>query len=142
LPLVEDDVLRAVPEHLSTEVAEVLLPLDDRREVVARERAGLARERDVAVRHQELRLADAAWEDDQLAGARVARRVLGAEAEVQTAPRDPAALAAPAHVDDPRLERQQRAERGDGLRRVLLLEARDELEASCGDVQHQGMFAP
>ena len=74
-------------------------------------------------------LADAAREDDQLAGARVPRRVLRAEAEVEVAPRDPAGLAAPAHVDDPRVERQQPPEGRDGLRRRLLLEARDELES-------------
>ena len=125
----EDDLLRALPEHAPAELAQLLVALDDRGEVVARERARLARERDVAVREQQLGLADAAGEDDQLARARVARRVLGAEPEVEVAPRDPAALAAPADVDDPRLERQQRAERRDRLRRGLLLEARDELEA-------------
>ena len=41
-------------------------------------------------------------------------------------------------MDDPRLERQQPPERGDRLRRVVLLEARDELEASGGDLEHPG----
>ena len=39
------DLLRALPEQAPSELAEVLAALDDRREVVARERAGLARER-------------------------------------------------------------------------------------------------
>ena len=63
--LAEDDLLRAFPEHPATELAQVLVPLDDRREVVPRERAGLARERDVAVREQELGLADAARVEDR-----------------------------------------------------------------------------
>ena len=108
-------LLRAFPEHAAPELAQVLVPLDDRREVVSRERARLARERDVAVGEQELGLADAARVEDQLAGARVARRVLGADSDVEVAHRDPAALARPAHVDDLRVERQHPPERCDGL---------------------------
>src|SRR4051812_378987 len=138
----EGDLLRAFPEHPLAELAQVLFALDHRREVVPGERTRLARERDVAVREQQLGLAHAAREDDQLAGARVPRRVLGPQAEVEIAPWDPATLAAPAHMDDARLEREQPAERGDRLRRVLLLEARGKLESSCGDLQHQGILAP
>src|SRR5579864_1333713 len=67
LALCEDDLLGALPEEALAEGAQVLVALDDRREVVASERAGLAREADVAVREQELRLADAAGVEDQLA---------------------------------------------------------------------------
>ena len=45
-------------------------------------------------------------------------------------------------MDDLRLERQQPPERGDGLRRVGFLEARDEVEAAGGDLEHHGIFAP
>ena len=118
-------------------VAEVLVALDDRREVVPRELARLRREVDVAVREQDLRLRDAAGVEDDLARMRVAGRVLGAEPEVEVAERDPACLARPADVDDPRLERQEPPERGDRLRRVRLLEARGELEPACGDPEHR-----
>src|SRR5947209_6907563 len=104
--LAEADLLRAVPQHAPPELAQVLVSFLDRGEMVARERPRLARERDVAVRKQQLGLADAAGEDDQLAGAGIASRVLGPDAEVEVAPRDPASLPAPAHVDDLRLQRQ------------------------------------
>src|SRR3954471_12358664 len=117
----EDDLLRAFPQHALAEVSQVLLALDDRREVVPRKCARLARERDVAVSEQQLGLAHASRKDDQLARARIPRGVLRPEAEVEIAPGNPTALAAPTHVDDPRLEREQPAERGDRLRRVVLL---------------------
>ena len=110
--------------------------------MVPRERAGLAREGDVAVRDEELRLADAAGEEDQLARARIARRVLRPDPDVELAHRDPAALAAPAHVDDLRLQRQHLSEGRDRRRRGLLLEARCEVEAAGRDLQHQLIFAP
>src|SRR3954466_3069270 len=94
--------------------------------MVAGEEPGLARERGRAVREQDLGLADPARIEEQLAGRRVARRVLGAEADVEGAERDPARLAAPARVDDPALQRQQPPERVPRRRRELLLEPRDE----------------
>src|SRR6185312_7747934 len=75
--LLEGDVLRALPEELLPERAQVL------------------------------RLRDAARVEHDLPGAGVAGRVLGAEPEVEVAEGDPARLAAPADVDDPRLEGQQ-----------------------------------
>ena len=57
--LSEDDLLRAFPGNFFR-AAQVLVALDDRREVVARELAGLRREVDVAVREQDLGLGDAA----------------------------------------------------------------------------------
>ena len=65
--LAEDDLLRALPEELLPERAEVLVALDDRREVVPGELAGLRGEVDVAVREQDLRLRDAAGVEDDLA---------------------------------------------------------------------------
>jgi hypothetical protein len=49
-----------LPEEAPPELAQVLVALDDRREVVACERARLAREADVPVCEQDLGLADAA----------------------------------------------------------------------------------
>src|SRR5207248_3404975 len=73
----------------------------------------------------------------ELAGVRIRRRVLGADAEVAVAPRDPVRLAAPAAVDDPVLEGKDRPECGHRPRREFLLEARDEPQAGGGDLQHQ-----
>ena len=67
---------------------------------------------------------------------RVAGGVLGPETEVEVAERDPAGLPAPAHVDDPRLEGEQPAERGDRVGRRLLLEARPERESARRDLEH------
>src|SRR4051794_37158555 len=108
LDLAERDRLRSLPERQATELGEPLAALDHGREVVARERAGLRAERAMAVREEELGLGDAAREEQQLAGRRVAGRVLGADAELAVAPGDPVRLAAPAAVDDPVLERQDR----------------------------------
>src|SRR5581483_6364879 len=75
--LAEDDLLRALPEELAAERAQVLVALDDRGEVVAGELARLGGEVDVAVGEQDLGLADAARVEHDLARARVRGRVLG-----------------------------------------------------------------
>ena len=72
---------------------------------------------------EDLGLAEAAGVEQDLAGRRVARVVLEADADVEVAERDPGRLAAPAHVDDLLLERQQLRERLARLGRALLLEA-------------------
>ena len=132
----EGDVLRALPEEGAAELGQLLVALDHRREVVARELPRLGGEVDVAVGEQDLRLGDAARVEHDLARVRVARRVLRAEAEIEVAERDPARLAAPAHVDDARVQRQQPPEGGDRLRGGLFLEARAEGEAAGGDGEH------
>ena len=92
---------RPSQRNLRPELAKVLVAFDDRGEVVARERARLGGEADVSVGEQDLRLRDAARVEDDLARVRVAGGVLRAEAEVEVAERDPAALARPADVNDP-----------------------------------------
>src|SRR5579864_2972793 len=87
--LAERDRLRAFPEALDAQRTQVLVALDDRREVIARERSGLAPERHVAVGDQQLGLAHAARIEDDLARARILRRVLRPETEVEVAHRDP-----------------------------------------------------
>jgi hypothetical protein len=96
--------------------------------VVPRQQARLGSESDVAVRKEELGLADSARVQQELARALVRRRVLEADADVELAEGDPHRLAAPADVDHPALDRQQAPEGGDGLRRRLVLEPRDEAE--------------
>src|SRR6185312_2899227 len=110
----ETNRLRSLPEEAASELAQVLAAFDDRREVVAGERPRLAREADVPVREQDLGLADAARIEDELTRVRVARCVLRADADVEVAEGDPAALSAPADVDALRLERKQPPERSDG----------------------------
>src|SRR4051794_15490094 len=133
---VEHDVLRTFPQRLLAERAQVLVALDDSEEVVAGELADDAREQAAAVRQQDLGLAEAARVEQDLAGRGVARVVLEADADVELAQRDPRRLAAPAHVDDLLLEREQLRERGARLRRALLLEARREGVRPGRDRQH------
>src|SRR5581483_9989344 len=137
LALPERDRLRTLPEREAAELGEALPSLDDGREVVAGERARLRGERAVAVREEQLRLADAAGVEQQLAGSRVAGGVLGADAELADAPRYPVRLAAPAAVDDPVLEREEGAKRRDRRGRVGLLEAGAEGEAGGDDLEHR-----
>src|SRR5919109_5489566 len=118
----EDDVLGALPKGLLAQRAEVVVALDDRQEVVPGKLADDAREQAAAVRQQDLGLAEAAGVEQDLARRGVARVVLEPEAHVELAERDPRRLAAPAHVDDLLLERQQLREGRAGLRRALLLE--------------------
>ena len=135
LALFEADRLRALPQGLAPELPEFRGPFEHRGEVVPGERARLARERGRPVREQDLRLAHAARIEEDLPPRRVGGRVLRPEPGAELAERDPARLAAPARVDEPALERQQPPERGNGLRRGLLLEARDETEVARDDLE-------
>src|SRR5690242_5899986 len=95
----EHDILRALPERQLAECDQVLQPLRDRQEMIAGELADLAGERHRAVGQQNFGLADAARVDDDLARRRIAGVVLVSETEIEVAQRNPAAFAAPAHVD-------------------------------------------
>src|SRR4029077_18092261 len=95
-----------------TELAEVLAALVDRGEMVAGELAHLACEHGRAVGKENLRFADPAWVEEELARRRVARVVLVTDVEVEFAERDPGRLAAPPRLDDLRLQRKHRLERG------------------------------
>ena len=86
--------------------------LDDCREVVARQLTELAGEHRRAVGEQDLRLAVAAGVKQNLAGGRVTRRVLKADAELEVAERNPRRLTAPARLDQLALERQDALEGG------------------------------
>src|SRR6478735_3773881 len=88
----EGDRLGAFPERQAPQLGELLEALDDRGEVVPRERARLRREGAVAVRKQQLCLAHAARVEQQLPRRRVARGVLGPDPELAVAPRDPVRL--------------------------------------------------
>src|SRR5512143_3320623 len=101
--------------------------------MVAGKLADLAREMHAAIGQQDLRLADAAGIEDDLAGRGIARVVLVADAEIEVAERHPNALAAPAYMDDVALERKGLAERCDGLWRRLFLEPGVEGEIAGAD---------
>src|SRR3712207_4797666 len=96
------DVQSALPQYVLPEWTELVDPVHDRQEVVARELAHDAGEARAAVREQQLRFADPARVPEHLPGGREGRRVLGlaVEPDVEVAERDPRRLAAPAHVDD------------------------------------------
>src|SRR5258706_5404959 len=110
------------------QLAQVLGALVDGGEVIAGQLAHLAAKNTGAVGNQDLSLADPARIQKEVAGRRVARVVLIAEVEVQLAERDPRCLAAPASLDDLRLERQHGYELCARLRRELGLEARHEAQ--------------
>src|SRR4051794_11497682 len=90
--------------------------------MVAGELADLAGKADRPVGEQDLRLADPARVQQYLTRCREAGVVLVAEPEVEVAERDPARLAAPSHVNDALLVRQQAAELRAGLRGRVGLE--------------------
>src|SRR5712692_9564362 len=96
----EDDVLRALPQHRVPHRAQLLASGLDGEEVIAGELADLAGETGRAVREEDLGLAEAAGIEQDLAGRGMAGMVLIADAEVVVAERDPARLAAPARVND------------------------------------------
>ena len=96
-----------------------------------------------AVREEQLRLADAARVEQQLARGRVARRVLRPDAELEVAERDPVRLAAPAAVDDLR----RRAGAGAGRPRRSAGAASSSKRATKrksrgGDLDHGSTLAP
>src|SRR5687767_14819173 len=139
LGLFEDDVLRALPQHGPAELGQPLAALLDRREVVPRELAHLAREARGAVGKEDLHLGEAARVEEELAGGRIAVRVLGPEAQLELeAHRHPGGFPAPACLHELAREGEEPAQHGDRQRRRLLLEARGETEASGGDGEHGG----
>src|SRR5713226_5232076 len=101
--------------------------------MVASELADLAGEANAAIGDEDLGLADAARVDNDLAGRREARVVLVAEAKIKIAERDPARLAAPAHMDDALAIGQEAGELRAGLRCRYAFEARGEAERAGGD---------
>src|SRR5258708_14182230 len=100
-------------------LAQVLGALEDSGEVVAGQLAHLAAKDTGTVGKQDLSLADPARIQKKVAGRGVARVVLVAEVEIQLAKRDPRCLAAPARLDDLRLERHHGDELCARLRREL-----------------------
>src|SRR3954464_11048510 len=98
LPLAEGDLLRALPQRAPAELLQLLLPLDERCEVVRPQVSRLRCERAVPVREQQLGLALAAGVERELAGMRVGGRVPRPDSEIAFAPRNPVRLAAPPAV--------------------------------------------
>src|ERR1700722_3870667 len=106
----EQDILSAVPQHVFAERTYVLIALYDRQKMISRKLADFAGEMHPAIGQQDFGLADAARIENELARRRIAGVVLVMQAEIELAEGDPAALAAPAHVDDSLFVRQHRAE--------------------------------
>src|SRR5262249_35357256 len=103
--------------------------------MVTRELADDAGEHAATVGEEDLGLAVAAGVEEDLAGRRMAGVVFEPDANVEVTEWDPGRLAAPPHMDDLLLERQQLGERLARLRRALLLEPCAEGEWTGGDRQ-------
>src|SRR6266568_9519716 len=130
------DRLCAFPERPAAELLELLLPLDERREMVRPQVSRLRCEGAVPVGKEELRFALTARVEGELAGVRVRGGVLRPDPEVAVAPGNPVRLAAPAAVDDAVVEREGASERRHGLRRQLFFEACKEPEVAGPDLDH------
>ena len=78
--------------------------------MVAGKLPDLARKAHAAIGKDQLGFADAAGIKQEMAGGRIARVVLEPEPEIERPERNPAALAAPAHMDDLAAPGQQAAE--------------------------------
>src|SRR4051794_27955298 len=129
LELLDDDVLSSIPEdapaHLAQRLADDVLVVlatrrDDRGEVVSRKLAELRRERHAAVRDEDLALGQVTAVDDDLARCRMRRVVLEPDRQLVIAEWDPAALAAPAAVNQRRTHGQKLADRSAGFGRLGL----------------------
>src|SRR5258708_6857368 len=128
----ESDLLRAFPEDLPAELAQVLDSFVDRGEVVARQLPHLAGEQGRAVREEDLGLADAAGVEQQVPRRGMAGVVLVAEVEVERAERDPRRLAAPAGLDQLGAQRQHRLEGRACLRPGVALHPGEEADTRGG----------
>src|SRR6185437_7106192 len=117
----EPDVLLTTEKRLAPEGVDIFEALGEGQEVVARKRSRLRREAHIAVGQQELRLADAARIEDDLARRRVAGVVFKRDAKIELAERDPDAFAAPANVNDLADERHVLEEGRHSLRRCCVL---------------------
>src|SRR3954447_21223239 len=130
----EDHVLGALPEHGPAQLTELIAAFGDGQEMVPGELADDAREAGSPVREQDLRLAEAARVEQDLARCGVARVVLERQVGLEVAERDPGRLAAPADVEDLVAERQHRLEGGARGGRVGDPDGA-ELERAGGDAQ-------
>src|SRR5688500_2740423 len=97
------------------------------------ELAELAREARLAIRKQDLRLAQPLRVQEDLAGLRGARLVLRRDAKLEIAHRDPRGLAAPARLHEALLERERLQERGAGEWGTIELEPSDEPQVAHDD---------
>src|SRR5688572_1969290 len=97
------------------------------------ELAELAREARLAIRKQDLRLAQPLRVQEDLAGLRGARLVLRRDTELEIAHRDPRGLAAPTRLNEAILERERLEECGTGEWGTLVLESSDEPQVAHDD---------
>src|SRR6188508_2671321 len=137
------DLLRALPEHATPHLGQPLPALDDRREVIARERADPGAEAARSVRKEDLAFADLPGVDEELSRCRMAGVILIAHGRSPVAERDPGGLAAPLAVDEARSNRQPRLERGARVRGARL-PGGGEFEVADGDrqVSHRRQDTP
>lgn len=133
----EADLLRAIPDDDAAQLRQLFAAFDDRGDVVAGELAHLAREAGRAVGEEDLDLGESSRIEQQLPRRRVARRVLGAESQIELpAEGNPRRFTAPASLHELALEGQEAAEGRNGPGCLLLLEPGRKAKASDGDPQH------
>src|SRR5262249_12316498 len=135
------DVLRALPEDTVPQRRQVLASAFHSREVIAGELAHLAGEDARTVREEDLRFADSARVEKELAGCGEAGVVFIGQVEVQVSERDPAGLTTPATVDEHCADREHGEEGCAGPGRSGGLEEGGEVEAgnmNVDRVSHDG----
>src|SRR5213593_2338888 len=136
LDLFDEEVLCALPEREAAELGKLLVALDHRREVIARELADLAREEARAIREEDLHLGDASGIDKHLSRRGMAGVILVSHAETPLAHRDPGGLAAPTDMHELAAHGEHPTHRIHRLRRVGLFPARLECVGPSGDAEH------
>jgi hypothetical protein len=115
--------MRTLPQDATPEFGELLLPRDDRREVVPGELASLACEHGRSVGKEKLHLASAAGVEQELTRRRVAGVVLVREIQAHVTAWNPHRLATPARVNELRPNWQHQANGGAGSWSALGLES-------------------
>src|ERR1039457_5336860 len=130
LRLVDTNDLSAFPKHRTAEFGELVEAGGDGEEMVAGELSDLAREMHAAIGQKDLGFADAARVDDHMAGGRKAGVVFVRQSKVELPERNPDRFAAPSHVDDLVLIRQQSPKRRAGFRSCRRLETGVEIIGS------------
>jgi len=94
----EPDILGPLPQGELSQWRDVFQPGNDRAEMIAGELAHFAGEVHAAIGDQQLRLANAAWIQQDLPRRRIAGVILVRYPEIEVAERHPDRLAAPAHM--------------------------------------------
>jgi len=117
-----------MPEQPPSQLGQSIEPFSNREEMVDGQFACLAREARRSIGKEDLGFAHTAGIKQEMSDGRIARRILEADAEVRGAEGKPAGFATPSGLHELRVEWKARRERVAGLRRIGVLEPRDEMK--------------